>query len=806
MRLTEAIVAVVCVAVFATAAPAQRFGGVQGGIVDEGTGAPLAFVNVSVRGGVSGAITNRAGEFHIPGVAVGPRTIVASMMGYKTLTMDVVIEPDRTATVDFALTETPLEMEEVVVTGTRTSRYVKDVPVRTQVMTRQSIKDAGASDIYEALEGTPGVRVEQQCQFCNYSQIRLQGLGPDHTQVLVDGQPVYSGLAGVYGLQQVGTASLDRIEIVKGAGSAVYGSGAIAGAVNLVTRTPRSRPEAGLTLEFGEYGTQRYDFSASQQFGSAGLVLFAQKNKGDAIDQTRDGFGRDEVLGPDYTSDRVRSNLTSAGFNAIFDEVSGMDRVVVRGRALHEVRQGGELYNEEYVSPEDIYENPFTAGSERITTDRYETEVSLSRGFDAGNGLDISLAYATHDRNATNDTFAGDYESIHGEPPPVDLLRPYLATEDLVSASLMYSHPAPSRHRFLVGTQLTHDRFEESGMYVVVDEEDENHGQVYRSTSEKRATDIGLYAQDEFVASDELEFVFGLRFDHHSSEDAFRGSGSVAPEGIPSVKYEESSVNPRVAVRYSPGERLAFRGSVGTGFRVPFGFSEELHLCSGSPRVWKGDGLKPERSVSYGVSADYYGERWTLGASLYRTDIRDKIGLVDASEIADARGYTYEWENIDDAFVQGIELDARHEVTAALALNAYATLAQGRYDSAREDWVGTEHEDESVHISRLPKYSAGLGVEYHPARWRVVVDANLQGPLYIDYFADGEEPTKIKETETFVIVNTKVSREMTGGVELFAGARNLTDYVQEEKHTDDAAFMYAPVYGRIFYGGIAFGF
>ncbi len=806
MRLTVAAVAVVCVAVLATAALAQQFGGVRGSIVDADTGAPLAFVNVCLRGGVSGGITNRAGEFHIPNVMVGPQKIVASMMGYKTLTKDVVIEPDRTATVDFALTETALEMGAVVVTGTRTTRYVKDVPVRTQVMTRQSIEDAGACDIYEALDGTPGVRVEQQCQFCNYSQIRLQGLGPDHTQVLVDGQPVYSGLAGVYGLQQIGTASLDRIEIVKGAGSAVYGSGAIAGAINLVTRMPRARPEAGLRLEFGEYGTQSYDFSASQQFGSAGLVVFAQKNKGDAIDQTRDGFGRDEVLGPDHISDRVRSNLTSAGFNAIFDAVPGLDRAVVRGRALHEVRQGGELYNEDYVIPEDVYENPFTAGSECITTDRYEADVSLSRVFDAGNGLDISLAYATHDRNATNDTFAGDYESIYGETPPVDLLRPYLATENLVSANVTYSHPVPSRHRFLVGTQLTHDRFEESGMYVVVDEEDEDYGQVYRSTSEKRATDIGLYAQDEFVASDELEFVFGVRFDHHASEDAFRGSGSVAPEGVPSVEYEESSVNPRVAVRYSPDERLAFRGSVGTGSRVPFGFSEDLHLCSGSPRVWKGDGLKPERSVSYSVSTDYYGERWTLGASLYRTDIRDKVGLVDASEAAEARGYTYEWENVDDAFIHGIEVDARHEVTAALVLNAYATLAQGKYDNAREDWVGTEHEDESVYISRLPSYSAGLGVECRPTRWNIVVDADLQGPLYIDYFADGEEPTKIKETESFVIVNARISREVTSGVELFAGARNLTDYVQEEKHTDDAAFMYAPVFGRIFYGGIEFGF
>ncbi len=806
MKALIGAIGIACLVGFSTPAPAQEFGGVQGRIIDAGSGEPLAFVNVTVLGTVNGGITSRKGEFYIPNVRVGLLEIMASMMGYETTVKKVVIEPDRKATVDFALPETALEMEEIVVTGTRTSRYVKDVPVRTEVVTRQSIEDAGACDIYEALDGTPGVRVEQQCQFCNFSQIRMQGLGPDHTQVLVDGQPVYSGLAGVYGLQQMGTASIDRIEVVKGAGSSLYGSGAVAGAINLITRVPRPHPEAGVTLEFGEHATQRFEFSASQQFGSAGLVVFAQKIKGDAIDHTRDGVGRDNVLHPDGVSDRVRTDLTSGGFNAIFDSTLGMDRVIVRGRALNELRQGGELYNEDYDLPEDVYENPFTPGTERIITDRYEGEISLRKDLRRGNGLDVSLAYARHDRNATNDTFVGDYESIHGELPAVDLLRPYLARENIWALNANYSHAILGRHRLLAGVQLTHDRLEESGMYVVVDEEDENYGEAYRSTSEKRATDVGLYLQDEFVASEALELVLGIRYDHHSSEDEFRGSGSVAPEGVPSVRYDESCVNPRAALRFSPTERLALRASVGTGFRVPYGFSEDLHLCSGSPRVWKGGDLRPEKSVSYTVSADYYGERHSVGITLYRTDMRDKIGLVDAGEVAAARGYTYEWENIDDAFVQGIELNARHEITRAFLVGAYATLARGEYESVRDDWVGTEYQDESIYTSRLPRYTAGLKVEYRPARWSVVVDADLQGPLYIDYFADGEDPTKIKETETFVIVDAKVAREVLDGVSLFVGARNLTDYVQEEKHSDDAAFMYAPMYGRIFYGGISVEF
>ncbi|MCD4689965.1 TonB-dependent receptor, partial [bacterium] len=229
-------------------------------------------------------------------------------------------------------------------------------------------------------------------------------------------------------------------------------------------------------------------------------------------------------------------------------------------------------------------------------------------------------------------------------------------------------------------------------------------------------------------------------------------------------------------------------------------------LCSGSPRVWKGGDLKPERSVSYNLSADYYGVHHAVGVTLYRVDLSDKVGLVDAGPVATSRGYTYEWENVDDAFVHGVELDARYELTASLALEAYGTVSQGEYDSARADWIGTQYEDDSIFISRLPLYTAGLRVEYRPAGWNVVLDADLTGPLYIDYFADGEEPTKIKETESFVILDARVARRLTERVEVFAGARNLTDYVQEEKHTDDAAFMYAPTYGRIFYGGFSMNF
>ncbi|MCK5534342.1 Plug domain-containing protein, partial [bacterium] len=96
-----------------------------------------------------------------------------------------------------------LKLEEVVVTGTKTERKLKDTPVRTEVLTAQDIEDKGAINLYQILEGVPGVRVEQQCSYCSFTVVRMQGLEAGHVQVLIDGQPIFSGLAGVYGLDQI---------------------------------------------------------------------------------------------------------------------------------------------------------------------------------------------------------------------------------------------------------------------------------------------------------------------------------------------------------------------------------------------------------------------------------------------------------------------------------------------------------------------------------------------------------------------------------------------------------------------------
>ncbi len=765
-------------------------GAISGHITDKQTGEPLPWVTVMVEGTNRGTATTIDGSYDIPRVSPGTHKMMASIIGYATEIIEVVVEPGQHAHVDIVLNEDPLRLSGVVVTATRTPRYIKDVPVRTEVISRKEIRDKGAHNLYEALDGTPGLRVEQQCQACNFSILRMQGLGADHTQILLDGQPVYSGLASVYGLQQLGTADIGQIEVVKGAGSALYGSNAVAGAINIISTVPH-KTEYTIGVEFGEHSTNKYEITAGTRKDNVAISLSAQQSRGNAIDETGDGNGRDEVHKPDGISDRVRTNIKNAGFSVFVDDLSGFDQLVIRGHIISETRQGGELLD-------DAFENPFYAGSERIITDRYSFGFGYSKNFRNGSELHADATFTRHKRNATNDTFLSDYEELIGETPPVEELRPYLADEDLYVASLNYVFPLGGTHRLLAGMQYSRNELDESGKYV-----DHDLAESYTSFSSKKADQFGAYLQDEFFLSGNLEMVAGIRFDYHKSKDSFRGSGNVATDGVEPIEYNESTVNPRFAMKYKAAENLILRGSFGTGFRVPYGFSEDLHLCSGSPRVYKSADLKPEKSYSYSFTADYFLSAVNLSLNLYRTDLKNAISFAEADEDIVNRGYTYQWENIDDARVMGAEIGSQFIIADNLSLAVNFAYNNSEYDHGRTDWEGTEYYEISKKISRYPETSGGLKIDYALKNWSFVLNGDYKGKMYIDYLeAENENEIKIKETESFVTLNAKASYRFPGGYTVYLGARNLTDYIQEEKHTDDAAFLYAPTYGRIIYGGL----
>jgi outer membrane receptor for ferrienterochelin and colicins len=769
--------------------------GILSGNVKSG-GKQIPFVNIIINGTNIGTITDAKGYYKLANLPAVKVTVIAQALGYKTQEKEVDIKTGQVTELIFELEEDVLQLEQVVVTGTMTRHHIKDVPVRTEVITSREIESKNANNIFQALEGTPGLRVEQQCQFCNFTMIRMQGLGAEHTQVLINGQPLFSGLAGVYGLQQIGTIDIDRIEVVKGAGSALYGSSAVAGAINIITKEPSFEPSVKANVQFGKYNTNKYDITSSvrNEKGNTGLTIFAQKVTGNAIDETSDGITQDEVRKKDGISDRVATNLNNAGFCLYMSDILlNNDKLIIRGRYLYEKRQGGIL-------EDDYYKNPFTVGTECITTDRYESELTYNKEFN-NSDFSLSLAYVNHKRDATNDSYLVDYMETHNDNlPDLRNLRPYLAGENTLTATLTFG-TGIKNHRVLAGIQSYYNKLEESGMYVVIDTESDYTGESYKSISNKTATELGTFIQDEWLITNKLTIVPGVRLDVHNSEEEYKAeSKAFETTMFPKTKFNETSINPRIAAKYVLSEKITLRLNTGTGFRAPYGFSEDLHLCSGSPRVWKSSGLKPEKSISYNLSVDYYGKKIRISTNIFRTDLKDKIAFVDADENISAMGYDYQWENIDDAFVQGIELSFMAELINDLKSSFDFTYNKGKYDNVREDWKETRYAENSKYISRFPVATGSIKLQYNPGNWNFIITGNYQGKMYIDYF--GEPIRKIKTTPPFILFNLRISKKLSI-LKLYMGINNIFNYIQDEKHTDDAAFMYAPVYGTIYYGGIA---
>jgi outer membrane receptor for ferrienterochelin and colicins len=394
-------------------------------------------------------------------------------------------------------------------------------------------------------------------------------------------------------------------------------------------------------------------------------------------------------------------------------------------------------------------------------------------------------------------------DTHHDSVPDLRIMRPYLAFENTWTSTLSYTKQL-GNHHLLGGVQYYSDNLEESGMYVVVSDESDFYGQTYRSVANKKAREFGAFVQDEWTVTEKLAIVPGIRLDFHHSEEIYSADQQIFSSAFPKTSFEETTVNPRIAVKYELSPKITLRATTGTGFRAPYGFSEDLHLCSGSPRVWKSSDLKPETSVSYNLSADYYGARMRISANLFHTRLKDKIGFADAEPKVAALGYDYQWKNIDNAFVQGVELSVVTNLAKKLEMGVDFTVNRGKYDNAREDWLGTPFEERSRNIPRFPATTGNVRVEYTLGTWTFTLNGNYQGTMYIDYYSEEPDLSKIKKTNPFSLFNARMSKNLDHSKVIYGGVNNIFNYIQDERHLDDAAFMYAPVFGTMIYAGIAF--
>ena len=209
---------------------------VFGHVVDAKTHEHLPYVYVAVNGTTLETSTDATGHYFLKHLPIGTCTIEVKLLGYRTSKREITTVAGKTLELNFELTVDAISLDEVVTTANRSQTLRREAPALVNVVDTKTFEVTNSACLSHGLNFQPGVRTEDNCQNCGFSQVRINGLDGHYSQILIDSRPVFSSLNGIYGLEQIPANMIDRVEVVRGGGSALYGASAIGGTINVITQ------------------------------------------------------------------------------------------------------------------------------------------------------------------------------------------------------------------------------------------------------------------------------------------------------------------------------------------------------------------------------------------------------------------------------------------------------------------------------------------------------------------------------------------------------------------------------------------
>jgi len=284
----------------------------------------LPFINVFIKGTAIGTATDITGHFQLIHVPSGNLTVVASAVGYKPKEIYITTLDGETSEIKFELETDRLNLQEVVVTADRSARNRNDASVIVNTLTPGLFRSSQSVTLSEGLNFSPGLRMETNCQNCGFTQLRMNGMEGPYTQILINSRPVFSGLAGVYGLELIPSNMIERVEIVRGGGSSLYGSNAVAGTVNLILKDPLSNS---------------YEIGASTGLTGVGMKHAANPAADYSINFNTSMISEDQRTGLamyGFTRDRKVFDANHDGFS----EIAPLNNTTVGSRFFHRFGYG----------------------------------------------------------------------------------------------------------------------------------------------------------------------------------------------------------------------------------------------------------------------------------------------------------------------------------------------------------------------------------------------------------------------------------------------------------------------------------
>ena len=753
-----------------TASTKENVHCVLGKVVDEQSGDPLMGVMLQLIESQLKVTTDAEGEYTILGVKAGKHTMQVDFLGYETQRIEIVVDGEEVVSKDIQLSAKNYDMDEVVVSANRNEVKRCMAPVVVSVLNNKTFETVNSPDLAKSLNYQSGLRVENSCQNCAFPQVRINGLEGPYSQILINSRPVVSALSGVYGLEQIPVNMIDRVEVVRGGGSALFGANAVGGTINIITKTPTTNSFAVNTQISNMNGkaweeTVGANVSLVSKDRDYGIALYESYRNRNPYDADGDGFSEVGLL-----------EMNTFGLRSFY-RPTPQNVINVEYHTTNEFRRGGNKFDQEPFKTDITEQTKHIINSGGVSYDhflpgnrhKFSGYVSLQhinrnsyygaqQNPDAyGKTTDLTYVIGT--------TYSGSFDRVLFSPATL-------------TAGLEYQ--ANAMHDVMLG---------------------------YGRDMKQEVKIGGGFVQNEW-AMKYFTLLAGFRLDKHNLID-------------------RPIFSPRINLLYRPSEKFQTRLTWSTGFRAPQAYDEDLHITAVGGEgvlIQLAEGLKPERSNSFSGSVDWatnFGH-WSANFLVegFYTELRNVFVLENIGH--DAQGnILQERRNGSGARVYGVNLDAKIAHGQDISLQAGFTYQRSRYKQF-EAWSADTLVSPTKNMMRTPDCYGYFTLTSSPLRnFEISLSGVYTGRMYVPHFAPvpGDVPAdyeytyigqdELVRTPDFFDFNVKLNYTFNIGesvkLQLNGGVQNVFNAFQRDLDRGayrDSGYFYGPTAPRTYFLGL----
>ena len=731
---------------------------IAGHVIVKGTEESIPFATVMILGTNRGAVSNEEGQFEFRKLAAGKYTLRVQVMGYKTQEKTITVSAEATSVVHFQMEEVSFTTDEVVVSANRNEVSRKAAPVVVNVMSAKLFETVNSTDLAKSLNFQSGLRVENNCQNCGFPQVRINGLEGPYSQILINSRPIISALSGVYGLEQIPVNMIERVEVVRGGGSALFGANAVGGTINIITKDPinNSFQVASTMSNMNGKSWEQYmggNVSLVAKDNSYGIALYETYRNRNPYDADGDGF-----------SELGKLNMNTFGMRAYY-RPNYFSRINVEYHTTNEFRRGGNKFNLQPHEADITEQTKHIINSGGVSYDRYWGEKHKMSVYGSIQHTDRNSYYgAQKDMNAYGKT--NDLTWVVGGMYVGNMDRCLFAPATFTGG---VEYQSNSLHDVMTG---------------------------YHRDMQQDVRIAGGFVQNEWRLN-RWTMLVGARLDKHNLID-------------------HPIFSPRVNFLYKPSDNLQARLTYSTGLRAPQAYDEDLHVTAvggEGVQIRLADGLREERSNSFSGSVDWSFPmgHWQSNILLegFYTDLHHVFVLEDIGE--DQNGDKIkERRNGSGAKVYGVNLDAKVAHGREAQLQLGFTVQRSRYNRA-EVWTSEGEEEQTTkRMPRTPDYYGYFTFTSAPLKnFDFSLSGTYTGKMIVPHMAGYIEKSRMEHTPQFMDLNLKLNYTFVLKdhikMQVNGGVQNIFNSFQKDLDKGefrDAGYFYGPTQPRTYFVGI----